>query len=168
PWYKAIGQGMGAALNTAASMNAYTLADRGTWLSFKNRGELDIAVEGDKRLFNQYGVMLVNPQKYPHAKAALGQQFIDWHVSEDGPHATRGWARNPRVDTPVTVDFYVDGKLAGSTVADRYRADLVSESPHGRCAFEYTIPAERFDGSEQTIEVRARGATKSLTNGRFA
>jgi len=80
----------------------------------------------------------------------------------------RGWARNTRSDTPVTVDFHVDGRLAGNTVADRYRADLLSQSPHGRCAFEYTIPAEHFDGTEQTIEVRARGAAKPLTNGRFA
>jgi tungstate transport system substrate-binding protein len=84
PWYREIGQGMGAALNTAAAMNGYTLSDRGTWLAFKNRGELDIAVEGDKRLFNQYGVMLVNPAKHPHVKTELGQQFIDWLVSADG------------------------------------------------------------------------------------
>jgi tungstate transport system substrate-binding protein len=84
PWYREIGQGMGAALNTAAAMNGYTLSDRGTWLAFKNRGELDIAVEGDKRLFNQYGVMLVNPAKHPHVKKELGQQFIDWLVSADG------------------------------------------------------------------------------------
>jgi tungstate transport system substrate-binding protein len=84
PWYREIGQGMGAALNTASSMNGYTLSDRGTWLSFKNRGELDIVVEGDKQLFNQYGVMLVNPAKHPHVKAALGQAFIDWLVSADG------------------------------------------------------------------------------------
>ena len=83
PWYKEIGQGMGAALNTAAAMNAYVLSDRGTWLSFKNRGELDIAVEGDKRLFNQYGVMLVNPQKHPSVKAEAGQRFIDWLVSPE-------------------------------------------------------------------------------------
>jgi tungstate transport system substrate-binding protein len=83
-WYREIGQGMGAALNTAASMNGYTLADRGTWLSFKNRGELDIVVEGDKQLFNQYGVMLVNPAKHTHVKAALGREFIDWLVSADG------------------------------------------------------------------------------------
>src|SRR4029077_18250722 len=86
-WYREIGQGMGAALNTASSMNGYALADRGTWLAFKNRGELDIVVEGDKRLFNQYGVMLVNPAKHPHVKAALGQQFIDWLVSPDGQNA---------------------------------------------------------------------------------
>lgn len=79
-----------------------------------------------------------------------------------------GWAINTRAAAPVTVDFHVDGRLAGSTVADRYRADLLSQSPHGRCAFEYTIPAEHFDGTEQTIEVRARGAAKPLTNGRFA
>jgi SAM-dependent methyltransferase len=80
----------------------------------------------------------------------------------------RGWARNRRNNTPVTVDFSVDGKIAGSTVAERYRADLTSESPGARCAFEYTIPAEYFDGTQQTIEVRARGAAKPLTNGRFA
>jgi tungstate transport system substrate-binding protein len=84
PWYKDIGQGMGAALNTASAANAYVLADRGTWLAFKNRGDLMIAVEGDKRLFNQYGVMLVNPQKHPHVKTELGQAFIDWLVSADG------------------------------------------------------------------------------------
>src|SRR2546423_1895181 len=71
-WYREIGQGMGAALNTAASMNGYTLADRGTWLSFSNKGELDVMVEGDKRLFNQYGVMLGNPEKHPHVKARPG------------------------------------------------------------------------------------------------
>ncbi len=70
--------GHGAALNTASSMNGYTLSDRGTWLAFKNRGELEILVEGDKRLFNQYGVMLVNPEKHPHVKKELGQAFIDW------------------------------------------------------------------------------------------
>jgi tungstate transport system substrate-binding protein len=83
-WHREIGQGMGAALNTASSMNGYVLADRGTWLSFKNRGELDIVVEGDKQLFNQYGVILVSPAKHAHVKAALGQEFIDWLVSADG------------------------------------------------------------------------------------
>ncbi|MBZ9871304.1 extracellular solute-binding protein [Mesorhizobium sp. BR1-1-9] len=87
PWYKEIGQGMGAALNAAAAMNAYTLSDRGTWLSFKNRGELDIALEGDKRLFNQYGVMLVNPRKHPSVKVEAGQRFIDWLVSPEGQKA---------------------------------------------------------------------------------
>ena len=84
PWYKETGSGMGPALNTASSMNAYVLADRGTWLSFKNRGELAILVEGDPRLFNQYGVILVNPAKYPHVKKAEGQAFIDWLVSPEG------------------------------------------------------------------------------------
>jgi len=84
PWYKEIGQGMGAALNTASAANAYVLADRGTWIAFKNRGELDIVVQGDKRLFNQYGVMLVNPAKHPHVKKELGQAFIDWLVSAVG------------------------------------------------------------------------------------
>jgi tungstate transport system substrate-binding protein len=87
PWYKEIGQGMGAALNTASASNAYVLADRGTWLSFKNRGDLVVAVEGDKRLFNQYGVMLVNPEKHAIVKKDLGQQFIDWLVSAEGQKA---------------------------------------------------------------------------------
>ena len=87
PWYRDTGQGMGPALNTAASMNAYILADRGTWLAFKNRGDLDILVQGDKRLFNQYGVMLVNPEKHPTVKKELGQQFIDWLVSPAGQKA---------------------------------------------------------------------------------
>jgi tungstate transport system substrate-binding protein len=87
PWYKEIGQGMGAALNTASAANAYVLADRGTWLSFKNRGDLDTLVAGDKRLFNQYGVMLVNPEKHPHVKKELGEAFIDWLVSPEGQRA---------------------------------------------------------------------------------
>src|SRR5436190_21786038 len=87
PWYKEIGQGMGAALNTASATGAYVLADRGTWLSFKNRGDLDILVAGDKRLFNQYGVILVNPARHPHVKQELGQAFIDWLVSLEGQRA---------------------------------------------------------------------------------
>ena len=87
PWYKEIGQGMGAALNTASASDAYVLADRGTWIAFKNRGELDIVIQGDKRLFNQYGVMLVNPAKHPHVKKELGQAFIDWLVSAAGQKA---------------------------------------------------------------------------------
>jgi tungstate transport system substrate-binding protein len=94
PWYKEIGQGMGAALNTASASNAYVLADRGTWLSFKNRGDLVIAVEGDKRLFNQYGVMLVNPEKHPSVKKDLGQQFIDWLVSAEGQKAIADYKIN--------------------------------------------------------------------------
>ena len=86
-WYRETGSGMGPALNSAAGMNAYLLADRGTWLSFRNRADLDIAVEGDKRLFNQYGVMLVNPQRHPHVKAADGQAFIDWLLSAEGQTA---------------------------------------------------------------------------------
>lgn len=83
-WYKDVGQGMGPALNTASAANAYILADRGTWLSFKNRGDLAILVQGDKRLFNQYGVMLVNPEKHPQVKAKEGQAFIDWLISPEG------------------------------------------------------------------------------------
>src|SRR3979490_1091670 len=84
PWYREIGQGMGAALNTASASDAYVLADRGTWISFKNRGGLLIAVEGDKRLFNQYGVMLVNPAKHPNVKKDLGQALVDWVISPEG------------------------------------------------------------------------------------
>ena len=87
PWYRDTGQGMGPALNTASALNAYILADRGTWLAFKNRGELAIAVEGDKRLYNQYGVMLVNPARHPNVKQAMGQAFIDWLVSAQGQKA---------------------------------------------------------------------------------
>jgi len=94
PWYRDTGQGMGPALNTAAAMNAYLLADRGTWLAFKNRGDLAVLVEGDKRLFNQYGVMLVNPDKHPDVKKALGQQFIDWLVSPAGQAAIAGYKIN--------------------------------------------------------------------------
>jgi len=106
PWYKEIGQGMGAALNTASAADAYVLSDRGTWLSFRNRGVLTIVVEGDKRLFNQYGVMLVNPAEHPNVKADLGQQFIDWLVSPDGQKAIAGYKINgqqlfyPNADDP--------------------------------------------------------------------
>jgi tungstate transport system substrate-binding protein len=86
-WYKEIGQGMGAALNTASASNAYVLADRGTWISFKNRGDLAIVVEGDNRLFNQYGVILVNPEKHAHVKKELGQAFVDWLISPEGQKA---------------------------------------------------------------------------------
>ncbi len=83
-WYREIGQGMGAALNMASSANAYLISDRGTWLAFKNRGELAILTEGDRRLFNQYGVMLVNPAKHPGVKARDGQAFVDWLISSAG------------------------------------------------------------------------------------
>lgn len=91
PWYKEIGQGMGAALNTASAMNAYVLSDRATWLAFKNRGELEILVEGDERLFNQYGVMLVNPARHASVKAEPGQRFIDWLISPEGQQAIAGY-----------------------------------------------------------------------------
>ena len=91
PWYREIGQGMGAALNAASGMNGYVLSDRGSWISFKNRGDLQIVVEGDKRLFNQYGVMLVNPEKYPSVKKELGQAFVDWLISPEGQAAIAGY-----------------------------------------------------------------------------
>ena len=84
PWYRETGSGMGPALNTAAGLDAYILADRGTWLAFRNRADLAIVVEGDKRLFNQYGVMLVNPARHPAVKRELGQRFVDWLVSPRG------------------------------------------------------------------------------------
>jgi tungstate transport system substrate-binding protein len=93
-WYREIGQGMGAALNMASASNAYVLSDRGTWLAFQNRGELAVLVEGDKRLFNQYGVMLVNPAKYPSVKKELGQQFIDWLISPEGQGVIAGYKIN--------------------------------------------------------------------------
>jgi tungstate transport system substrate-binding protein len=94
PWYREIGQGMGAALNTAGAMNAYVISDRGTWLSFKNPGDLVIAVEGDRRLFNQYGVILVNPEKHPAVKKDLGQSFIDWLTSAEGQGAIAAYQVN--------------------------------------------------------------------------
>ena len=86
-WYKEIGQGMGAALNTASASNAYVLSDRGTWLAFKNRGDLAILIEGDRKLFNQYGVMLVSPAKHPAVKKEAGERFINWLISSEGQSA---------------------------------------------------------------------------------
>lgn len=90
-WYREIGQGMGPALNMASSSSAYLLSDRGTWLSFKNKGELAVLTEGDKRLFNQYGVMLVNPEKHPTVKAKDGQAFVDWLISSKGQETIAGY-----------------------------------------------------------------------------
>jgi tungstate transport system substrate-binding protein len=93
-WYKEIGQGMGAALNTASAANAYVLSDRATWINFKNRGDLQVVVEGDERLFNQYGVILVNPEKHKHVKKEAGQAFIDWLVSPEGQKAIADYKIN--------------------------------------------------------------------------
>lgn len=93
-WYRQIGQGMGAALNTSAAMGAYVLSDRGTWLSFKNKDALMIAVEGDRRLFNQYGIILVNPEKHRHVKKDQGQAFIDWVISKEGQAAIAAYKIN--------------------------------------------------------------------------
>jgi len=93
-WYRDTGSGMGATLNTAAGIGGYTLTDRGTWLSFKNRADLAIAVESDKRLFNQYGVMLVNPARHPHVKQAWGQAFIDWLTAPTGQQTIAGYKIN--------------------------------------------------------------------------
>jgi tungstate transport system substrate-binding protein len=94
PWYRDTGSGMGPTLNTAAAMNGYALSDRGTWLSFKNRADLVVSVEGDRRLFNQYGVILVNPAKHAHVKRETGQAFIDWLVSREGQEAIAGYKIN--------------------------------------------------------------------------
>jgi tungstate transport system substrate-binding protein len=105
-WYRSIGQGMGAALNMASASNAYVLSDRGTWLSFKNKGDLQVLVEGDKRLFNQYGVILVSPAKHPNVKKDLGQEFIDWLLSPEGQRAIANYKINgeqlfyPNADDP--------------------------------------------------------------------
>jgi len=93
-WYRETGSGMGATLNTASGMNAYSLTDRGTWLSFKNRGDLVIVVEGDRKLFNQYGIMLVNPARHAHVKKESGQMFIDWVVSAEGQKAIADYKIN--------------------------------------------------------------------------
>jgi len=95
-WYRSLGTGMGPTLNTSAQMPAYTLTDRATWLSFANKGPLEIVVEGDPKLFNQYGVILVNPERHPHVKVKEGQAFIDWLVSAEGQQAI--------------ADYKVDGK----------------------------------------------------------
>lgn len=90
-WYREAGAGMGATLNTVVGMQAYTLTDRGTWLSFRNKADYTILVEGDPQLFNQYGAILVNPAKHPHVKAGLGQQFIDWLVGPEGQSLIAGY-----------------------------------------------------------------------------
>jgi tungstate transport system substrate-binding protein len=90
-WYREIGQGMGAALNTADAMGAYLLSDRGTWISFRNKNTLQIAVAGDKLMFNQYGIILVNPTRHPSVKKELGQAFIDWVLSAEGQNAIRSY-----------------------------------------------------------------------------
>ena len=90
-WYREVGAGMGATLNTAVGMRAYTLTDRGTWLSFRNKADYTVLLEGDPQLFNQYGVILVNPAKHPHVKAGLGQQFIDWLVGPEGQSLITGY-----------------------------------------------------------------------------
>lgn len=108
-WYREIGQGMGPALNTAAAQGAYILADRGTWLSFRNRQDQRILIEGDARLFNQYGVMLVNPQRHAHVKVADAQRFIDWLLSSAGQAAIAAYRINgeqlffPNADKPEPV-----------------------------------------------------------------
>jgi tungstate transport system substrate-binding protein len=94
PWYREIGQGMGAALNTSGAMGAYVLADRATWLNFRNRGDLEIVVEGDRRLFNQYGVILVNPARHMHVRQADGQRFIDWLVGPEGQRVINDYKIN--------------------------------------------------------------------------
>ena len=110
-WYKSIGQGMGAAINMGSASSAYVITDRGTWLSFGNRGELEIVVEGDQALFNQYGVILVNPEKHPHVKREFGQAFIDWLVSAECQEAIADHKINghqlffPNAKSPLALMF---------------------------------------------------------------
>ena len=105
-WYTSIGQGMGAALHMAVASNGYVLSDRGTWIDLKNKGDLQSLVEGDKRMFNQYGVILVNPAKHPNVNKEFGQTFIDWLVSPDGQKAIANFKINgeqlfyPNADDP--------------------------------------------------------------------
>ncbi|MGH9807806.1 MAG: substrate-binding domain-containing protein, partial [Terriglobia bacterium] len=106
-WYREAGSGMGATINTGVGMGAYVLTDRATWSSFKNRGDYKIVVEGDTKLFNQYGVMLVNPAKHPNVKQAEGQAFIDWLLSPEGQNAIRGFQINGEQQ------FFPDAKPAG-------------------------------------------------------
>lgn len=107
-WYRETGSGMGPTLNVAAGMSAYTLSDRGTWLGFRNRGTLRILVEGDERLFNQYGVILVDPARHPHVKAAEARAFADWLVSPEGQNAIASFRIGgeqpffPNADMPAT------------------------------------------------------------------
>ena len=111
-WYREIGQGMGAAINTASGMNGFVFAARATWLSFRNRGDLDLLVEGVRRLFHQYGIMLVNPAKHPSVKKELGQQFIDWLVSaedEEKPAMPRRHAGSERICSPMRPSTVVPG-----------------------------------------------------------
>ncbi|MHA1599934.1 MAG: substrate-binding domain-containing protein, partial [Alphaproteobacteria bacterium] len=107
-WYRETGSGMGATLNTAAGMGTYTLTDRASWISFKNKSDLELLVEGDKGLFNQYGVILVNPVKFPHIKAADGQAFIDWLISPQGQNAIAAF----RVDSQQL--FFPNASQTGS------------------------------------------------------
>ncbi|MFD2741562.1 substrate-binding domain-containing protein [Sulfitobacter aestuarii] len=90
-WYREAGSGMGATLNTATGMGAYVMSDRATWISFGNKGDYQIAVQGDDRMFNQYGIILVNPEKHPNVKADLGQKFVDWVISAEGQNAIRSY-----------------------------------------------------------------------------
>ena len=94
PWYRETGAGMGPALNTASALDAYILTDRGTWLSFRNRGRLAVLVEGDRRLFNPYGAIVVNPARHPHVKKEAAQRFVDWLASPAG-QAFIGWLLSP-------------------------------------------------------------------------
>ena len=108
-WYRETGSGMGATLNAASGMGAYSLSDRGTWLSFKNKKDIDLLAEGDDRLFNPYGVILVNPAKHPHVKSAEGQKFIDWLVSSEGQTAISSY----KVDGKQL--FFASAKAPGAS-----------------------------------------------------
>jgi tungstate transport system substrate-binding protein len=143
PWYKEIGQGMGAALNTASAANAYLLADRGTWLSFKNRGDLDILLAGDRRMFNQYGVMLVSPEKHPHVKKDLGQAFVDWLVSPDGQKAIADYKINGEQL------FFPMPRCRGHDAAPAVNRRHSACHDHVRCSIRPGSPARRRQPSQR-------------------
>jgi tungstate transport system substrate-binding protein len=122
PWYKSIVQGMGATLNFAIASNCYVLSDRGTWMHFKNKGDLQILVDGDRRMFNQYAVILVNPAKHPDVKKELGQQFIDWLISPDGQKTIANYKIEGEQSFYVTNTSYFlfTDRLIGAGCGNRY------------------------------------------------
>jgi len=158
PWYKEIGEGMGDALNTASAENAYVLADRGTWTSFKNRGALAIIVEGDRRLFNQYGVMLVNPAKHPHVKKDLGQAFIDWLISAEGQKAIGDYKVEGEYlffpNRTVLVIHETDPATGvPTTFSTTLRVALSTATPRV-AVYDESLDITRFAGSEHEATLR--------------
>jgi tungstate transport system substrate-binding protein len=132
PWYKSIGQGMGSALNSANASNCYVLSDRGTWIHFKSKGDLQILVEGDRRMFNQYVAILVNPAKHPDVRKELGQEFIDWLISPDGQKTISDYKIDgqqlfyPDANQPNRLIIWLTYQWAGFTGEFPGWADLIA------------------------------------------